>query len=283
MLTCHDFMLEHGRLPRIGDENPPWKYRGWLLPYVQGMHLAGLAGNRWGYYLRTLEAGKLLDEPVPKVLFGAPDRKVISDLEKWPQLIGWDMGGWSDFQNFIDWLSWGLALCGEEPRIEDGKQEKLYRGVNLGPMMQTPADYLGMYISERKANGWNPSAFYPTPMEVCHLMVEMTMHDEVHAGKRDLRTLSVLDPCVGTGRMLLAAGNHSMNLWGMDIDRLVCQCTKINGALYCPWMTFPLPHEFLGLDEPMPAPPAPLPTPEPPPAQAVRVDDRGQGLLFNDW
>ena len=65
---------------------------------------------------------------------------------------------------------------------------------------------------------------------------------------------------------------------GLLIARLVFGL--LNGALYAPWLAFPLPESVLGSRfEP---PPASLPVPEPPPpgVPLFRVDDRGQGLLF---
>jgi hypothetical protein len=64
--------------------------------------------------------------------------------------------------------------------------------------------------------------------------------------KRELRLQTVLDPCVGTGRMLLHASNFSYCLYGCDIDPLVAMITRINGALYAPWLTFPF-SESIGL------------------------------------
>src|SRR5262245_13139004 len=93
--------------------------------------------DRWGYHLRTLEAGKLLDEPIPPIAFGAPDNKVFSLLRDWSVLIGRDCGSWSEFRTLLDWLCWGLALSGEEPRLNDVVNEKLYRQVNLQPLLQT--------------------------------------------------------------------------------------------------------------------------------------------------
>ena len=59
--------------------------------------------------------------------------------------------------------------------------------------------------------------------------------------------------------------------------------TRINGALYAPWLSFPLPQEILGTLVP-PPPPAVLPIPAQHRPHAdvptFRVDDRGQGLLF---
>ena len=32
------FFAQQHRLPRLGDPQPPWRYRGFLLPYVIGIH-----------------------------------------------------------------------------------------------------------------------------------------------------------------------------------------------------------------------------------------------------
>jgi hypothetical protein len=282
--TVYDFLQEHGRLPKLGDPEPPWTFKGWALPYVQQIHaLHPDVPDRWGYLLRTLEAGHLLDEPIPPIHFGPTNQQVAGMLDRWTGTVGWDMGGWSDFRVLVEWLGWSLGVLGECPDLKDATHEKLYRDVNLVPLLESPRDYLGMWVSERKAAGWNPSGFYPTPHEVCELMIAMTMHDYGEEG-RDARTASVCDPCVGTGRMLLHASNLSLNLYGQDIDHLVCSICKINGALYAPWIVCPLGEEILG--RPVPArPPAPLPVPEdrqPPEGVPVyRADDLGQLLLFH--
>ena len=224
------FLQRKGRLPRLEDRPPPWHYRGWSLPYVIQLHaLVPAVANRWGYHLRTLEAGRLLDEPIPPIAFKQPDNKVFSMLRVWSRLIGRDCGGWTDFHILLDWLSWGLALSMEEPRLGDAVQEKLYRQVNLQPLLETPYDYLGDFVAAGKAKGWNPTAFFPTPHNVVELMVQMTMADTKVEG-RDPRTMSVNDPCVGSGRMLLHASNYSFNLFGQDIDPLAISMCKINGG-----------------------------------------------------
>jgi hypothetical protein len=76
-------------------------------------------------------------------------------------------------------------------------------------------------------------------------MVKMTMAEKVTDG-RNSRLMSVNDPCVGSGRMLLHASNYSLNLFGQDIDPLAVAMCKINGALYAPWLAFPLPESILG-------------------------------------
>src|SRR5208282_5253323 len=157
--------------------------------------------------------------------------------------------------------------------------EQLYRRVNLIPLLEKPHDYLGDYVAMGKANGWNPTGFYPTPHPVVECMVRMLMHDGDVEG-RDPRVLSVCDPCVGSGRMLLHASNFSLNLWGQDIDPLAVAMCKINGAMYAPWLSFPLPTSIT--DANVPGPPRPLPVPEPRPegTPIFRVDDGRQGLLF---
>jgi hypothetical protein len=275
------FVRREGRLPRLGDTQPPWHYRGWLLPYIIQLHeRVPAVADRWGYHLRTLEAGKLLAEAIPQIAFGPPDNKVSSLLHDWSRLIGQDCGGWSDFRILLDWMCWGLSLAHDEPHLSDEVNEQLYRQVDLTPLLETPHDYLGGYVATGKSRGWNPTGFYPTPHNVVECMVRMLWHDTTQDG-HDPRTRSVCDPCVGSGRMLLHASNVSLCLFGQDIDPLAVAMCKINGALYSPWLSFPLPESILGTHiEP---PPAPLPIPDPPPSDVpvFRVDDRGQGLLFN--
>lgn len=59
--------------------------------------------------------------------------------------------------------------------------------------------------------------------------------------KQDMRAETVLGPCVGTERMLLHASNHSLRLYGMDIDGTFCKATLVNGYLWAPWLVRPIP------------------------------------------
>lgn len=243
------FFLENGRLPHITDEIKPWEYKGWLLAYVveiQRVHPA--IPDRYGYFFRTIDAGQLLDEPIPEIEFSSEfDRDIVQgkkEMEKWETIISHSFGVWDGFRILIDWFSWALGTENEPPKLNDKINEELYRTVNVGPMLLTPCDYFGSYLAEKKARGWNPNAFFPTPHTVVDLMTRMTFSDSL-----DNRSKTVNDCCVGTGRMLLHASNYSLRLSGNDIDPLVVKITKINGALYAPWLTFPFPEEIFGDDE----------------------------------
>jgi tRNA A-37 threonylcarbamoyl transferase component Bud32 len=168
------FAARHGRLPRLGDDPAPWHYRGWLLPYLIELHaLIPAVANRWDYYLRTLEAGKLLDEPIPQISFGPADTRVFTLLQEWARLIGWDGGGWSDFRTLLDWLSRALALSREEPRLSDAVNEKLYRHVNLAPLLETPHDYLGAHVASGRT--LPPSVSISCPVRLSSAKVELML------------------------------------------------------------------------------------------------------------
>jgi len=64
----------------------------------------------------------------------------------------------------------------------------------------------------------------------------------------------VMDPCAGTGRMLLAASNHSYRLHGCDINPTVIKVTLVNGFLYAPWLVRPFPFLDAALADPAHSP-----------------------------
>jgi len=97
-----------------------------------------------------------------------------------------------------------------------------------------PYDYFGDLLSECH---WGKSkGFFPTPMSVVKVMTAITMGQK----GLDQRTKTVLDPCVGTGRMLMLAGDYSLRLHGQDIDGVVLKAANINFLLYVPWAIAPI-------------------------------------------
>lgn len=245
-LDVNKFVLEHGRMPFLSDPTPPWHYRGWLLFQVQFADALPTAPGRWMHYMRTIEAGHLLDEPIPQIAFThTADPAGMKMITKCIDLLAHRGSVWSAFERFVEWLSWGFAISKEMPQVEEATAEALYRTFNFEPLLLRPYDYLGEILAANRASGWNPNAFYPTPHPICELMTQISFGDggERYAGDPRLRT--VQEPCAGTGRMLLHASNHSYRLFGMDKDKLVVDICLINGAFYAPWMTFPFPEPIL--------------------------------------
>ena len=149
---------------------------------------------------------------------------------------GW--GSWQVFDYFMDWLLFGFGHTGqpqlpEEPAGCQGSSERLYQMFVLETLLAWPHDYLGEILAENRHG--QHLGFYPTPMEVARMMAAMTL------GGEDARSKSVCDPCVGTGRLLLAASNHSYRLYGCDLNPTVIKATLVNGYLYAPWLVRPFP------------------------------------------
>ena len=170
------FLLQNGRLPRIGDAIPPWSYRGWLLYQVQLVDVHPQLPGRWTHYLRTLEAGHLLDEPIPRIEFELTHldagRKM---LERCVRIIHEQEHSWTAMHRLVEWLGWGLAVSNQSPPLPEQINGTLYRTFNLEPLLLFPHDYLGDMVCDQRGNGWNPNAFFPTPHPVVELMVQMTM------------------------------------------------------------------------------------------------------------
>ncbi len=157
--------------------------------------------------MRTVEAGHLLDEPIPEIHFvscpGSNGRKMI---DKCLAFISHRESPWSASGRFVERLAWSLAVSREIPAFDDATEESLYRTFNLEPLLLEPIDYLGEMRAERRCGGWNPHACLPTPHSVVELMVQMTLGHQEHGETKLRRLANVLDPALGTGRMLSGNG-----------------------------------------------------------------------------
>lgn len=243
------FVAGHHRFPRLGDLRSPWTYPGFLLPYVIQLHnLHPHMPDRWGYYQQIRECG-LTSDPIPQIAFcDSPDRTACRAVERWIRLVDETSSARSSFHSLVDWMAWALGVSSTPPSFDDDLHERLYRTVNIKPWLLHPYDYLGELLAEQRSRGWNTTGFFPTPHAVCEIMTQITMTEAEPTNGDDPRTQSIMDPCCGTGRMLLHASNYSLNLHGMDIDPLVLTITKINGALYCPWLVFPFSSMLLTIN-----------------------------------
>lgn len=134
----------------------------------------------------------------------------------------------------------GGGLSSDQPSLGQDLNEQLYRAVNIAPLLLEPHDHLGAWLANQKGN-WNPHAFFPTPEHVIEMMVHMNF---AGVDWREARLMTVCDPCMGTGRMLLQSAGYSLRLFGMDIDNEVLKAAKVNGVLYAPWLVRPFPEQF---------------------------------------
>lgn len=277
--TVYDFLFEHGRLPQLDLQERPYSYRGWIQPYLQGWEAQlRQEESRYAYFFDLWMSDELGDRPIPRLDFCDTQQNGGAALKNIWQCISIcdENGSWSGLTDFIYWLAFGLGVHREPSILSEPVQAKLYRTFNVKPWLEAPYDYLGDLLCERK-KGWNPAGFYPTPHSLCEMMTRMTFDDS-----RDCRALTVNDPAVGTGRMLLHASNFSLRLSGNDIDPLCVAICKINGALYAPWLAFGLPDSlFAAATPPVPAAVNPaLAVPDLVATPPMVVNKRGQGLLF---
>jgi hypothetical protein len=260
--------------------------RGWLVPYlIDGDDVFGHGRIDW--WARVDSDGRLPDEPIPQIAWrSSGDTSVRADLREMSDnlplckgaplspkgaadhihgLIEKMHGGWESLTYLVRWIAWGLAVGrdSESPRfmktVDEEWNEILYREFQLQRLVAADTDVLGSVLAERYGKGsWNPSAFFPTLMEICEMMAQMTMGNCECVGK-DPRLQSVMDPCVGTGRMLLAASNFSVNLFGVDIDPLMVDACSINMALFAPWAVYQTPsHRYAIRGSALPLEPGPV-------------------------
>lgn len=86
-------------------------------------------------------------------------------------------------------------------------------------------DVLGEWYETHLADGHKGQIFTPWP--VCRLMAQIAYWDKANAPKR----LKILDPCCGSGRMLLAGSRVMGTLhdyYGIDIDHTCVKMAAIN-------------------------------------------------------
>lgn len=238
------FAQAHHRAPALEDERKPWTYKGWGLYHVILLQTSNGPSipQRWGYLLDTFAHGTLPAAAIPPIDFkNCHDPEVREGwnlVQKWVNIVERSGGGWSALTNLLRWIGFSLGVHDQLPEMKESVHEQLYREVNFRPLLVHASDYWGTLITERFGGG--PNAFFPTPQVVCNMKAQMVFHDLVQSG--DARGARTLDPCVGTGRMLLAASNYTLNLSGMDIDETVLLACRVNCALYVPSALVPIPE-----------------------------------------
>ncbi|MEE4211258.1 MAG: N-6 DNA methylase [Parvularcula sp.] len=125
------------------------------------------------------------------------------------------------------------------------------------------------------------AGFFPTPEPVVEMMVRMMM-----SGDEDCRLKSVMDPCLGTGRMLLHASNYPYRIYAQDINPTVLKACLVNGYCFAPWLvrSFPFLKELpkKAVSQPVRPPPPELPSGPAPIQLNGHAPSNAQMLLFDD-
>jgi hypothetical protein len=200
---------------------------GWMLPML--LMLDECLWQRWSYWCECCSDGaekgregtgcdgsgyELPSAPIPRLeLLAFPyqgtRRMLEASLDCIPRHGSWQTwGSWQYVTYFLDWLLFGFGHKGQpalpaEPPGCEGASDRLYQLFCLDAMLLWPHDYFGDLLAD-SAYG-KGQGFYPTPHHVCEFMTQMVCDAE-----QDVRTQTVCDPCVGTGRLLLHASNHSL-------------------------------------------------------------------------
>ena len=141
------------------------------------------------------------------------------------------------FDDFLDWI---LYRCGD-PQTKELPRNLRQKHVDhwtelfdLKMLLDHPGDWLGHYYEQNiiSRSGRKGMGFFSTPMNLCTMICQMVLTE------KDLLA-EVNEPCVGTGRFLMAASNYCLHLSGQDINQTVIKICKINGWLYIPSLVIP--------------------------------------------
>ena len=210
------------------------KRKGWLLPYL--LKLDEIFFGRWEYWFNIIESNEITKGPIPQLPFKAAEeyteklvqKNIKKCIDRGSRELSYSLG------LFIDWIMWGLGQGEMFPRVSATLDDFWYRTFNMGLFYKEPADHWGLVAMEfmGKSNG---HGFFPTPANVVSMMTQMTFAGQ----SRDMqKRASMMDPCCGTGIMLLYASNYSLNLCGNDISPLLVKMAKLNAFIYIPWLAY---------------------------------------------
>ena len=208
--------------------------KGWLLQYL--LKLDEMFFGRWEYWFKIIENDKIPKGPIPQIPFKAAEayrerlvqKNIKTCLDRGARELSLSLG------ELIDWIIWGLGIGDQFPRVSEALDDYWYRTFNLGLFYKEPADHWSMIAMESmgKCNGYG---FFPTPASVVQMMTQMTFAGQP---KEKQKRASMMDPCCGTGIMLLYASNHTLNIQGNDISPILVKMAKLNAFIYIPWLAY---------------------------------------------
>lgn len=291
---------------------------GWLMPYLlrldtlvvdlpadvavpgkpKGVAYQFEGSGRWGYWMRGVWEGRTPEGPIPFIHFRRQpypeDEKAITDVLR--RYVEKGLGGWDDaWMALVVWVLHGFGhhtdgIDRELSRIPDAIKAHWYRTFNLATLLHSPCDWSAHILQgglraagSHGYNRYEGSGYFATPMDVVEMMTEITFGD---IPTEEQKVMTVLDPCCGTGSMLLYASNYCLRLFGQDIVFDLTLCTVLNGYLFAPWMVMMPGYMDEVLDEHRARMIARRGKPEPAPVdlsalrEAARAGELAQAELF---
>lgn len=212
-----------------------YEKRGWLLPFL--ISYDSLLWGRWEYWLEILWKGSIKDcGPIPQIQWSSSGefgfqntKKMLNICMSHPE---------AQIDNFAEWLMWGLAISNDESlKISSSLNSHYYKNFDIFLILDNPYDYLSSLLSENTGSGYKSGlGYFPTPFTITQMMVSMAYSDR---DPEELKRLTVYDPCVGCGAMLLPASNYSLRGAGQDISRVATALCQIQFHFYAPWYARP--------------------------------------------
>lgn len=206
--------------------------RGFLVPSL--ILLDEYGTKRWTWWLPYVANNQVPDTPIPQINWNEHHFKkdnIVKQLQKCVKQCNLD--------EFLDFILYGMGEGDSLSWVNTPHSiilswEKILHEI-FPEMMLKPYPYFSNFIEQEMGQSRRSgNAFYSTPIHMSEAMSRMTFD-----GIGDI-TKSVLDPCCGTGNLLLTASNYSINLYGQDINATVLKGCKIHGYMYVPWLVKPL-------------------------------------------
>lgn len=185
--------------------------------------------HRWQWYSSIMLLKEIPTEPLPQMDF-------VDDHDSRAKKLVMSLLNINT--SLDDVLNYLLHVFGH-PGFEEPPKTEISFPIEEALLLDR--DLFGDVYSEVMGNGLRSgTGYFPTPQNICNMMIEMTMADcEL--------TNTVNDPCVGSGRMLLSASNKSLFLSGNDVNPTCVKMTLVNGYFFAPWIALPPPKEIIPL------------------------------------
>jgi hypothetical protein len=207
--------------------------KGWLLPYL--VSLDNMFYKRWDYWLRIIHNDKIPQDRIPYIVFKPSFEYTKKEVQKnLKDCLNLAVHISNPLEMLIDWILWGFNSGESFPKIDERIDDYWYRNFNLGLFYRETSDHWAEIASEYMGRN-NALGYFPTPGNVVEMMVKMTFDGE---SQHRHKIMSVMDPCCGTGIMLLYASNYSLNLYGNDVSLLLTKIAKVNAFTYVPWLAY---------------------------------------------